>query len=169
MDLGPVQLMVIAFDRPDFRGTIVNELTRLGDLGLIRVLDAMLVSKDANDEITTIEVSELDTHDATELGAVIGALIGFGAGGAEGAEMGAELGAIGGSDGHVLDDLDMVDVLGDLPSDSAAAIILIEHQWSAHLRDAIVEANGVPIIDMWVHPLDLVAIGAAGADALDDA
>ena len=165
MELGPVQLMVIGFDHPDFHGTIAAELARLSDVGLIRVLDAMIVMKDAAGVETVIEVSELEIDEATELGATIGALIGLGLGGEEGAEIGAILGAEGGADGHVLDDLDLVDVLGDIPPDSAAAIILIEHKWSAGLRDAIVEADGVPIIDMWVHPLDLVAIGLAEADA----
>jgi len=168
MDLGPVQLMVIGFDHPDFGGTIAAELARLSDVGLIRVLDAMIVSKDADGVETVVEVSELEVEEATELGATIGALIGLGTGGVEGAEIGALVGAEGGADGHVLDDLDLVDVLGDIPADSAAAVILIEHRWSAPLRDAIVEANGVPIIDMWVHPLDLVAIGMAEAEIADD-
>ena len=165
MDLGPVQLMVIGFDHPDFHGTIAAELARLSDVGLIRVLDAMIIMKDAAGVETVVEVSELEVSEAEELGAIVGALIGLGVGGEEGAEIGAAIGAEGGSDGHILDDLDLVDVLGDIPDDSAAAIILIEHKWSAPLRDAIVEANGVPIIDMWVHPLDLVAIGLAEADA----
>jgi len=167
MDLGPVQLMVIGFDHPDFHGTIATELARLSDVGLIRVLDAMILMKDAEGVETVVEVSELEVDEAEELGATIGALIGLGVGGEEGAELGAVIGAAGGADGHVLDDLDLVDVLGDIPPDSAAAIILIEHKWSAGLRDAIVEANGVPIIDMWVHPLDLVAIGLAEAEAAE--
>lgn len=168
MELGPVQLMVIGFDHHDFHGTIAAELARLGDQGLIRVLDAMIVSKGPDGVVTAVEVSELEIDEAEELGAVVGALIGFGAGGEEGAELGAALGAAAGADGHLLDDLDLVDVLGDIPPDSAAAVILIEHKWSAPLRDAIVEANGVPIIDMWVHPLDLVAIGLAEAELAED-
>ena len=164
MDLGPVQLLVIGFDHPDFHGTIAAELARLSEVGLIRILDAMIVNKDADGVETVIEVSELGVEEAEELGATIGALIGLGVGGEEGAAIGAVLGAEGGADGHVLDDTDLVDILDDIPPDSAAAIILIEHKWSAGLRDAIVEANGVPIVDMWVHPLDLVAVGLAEAE-----
>jgi uncharacterized membrane protein len=165
MDLGPVQLMVIGFDHPDFHGTIAAELARLSDVGLIRVLDALIVMKDPAGEVTVVEVTELELDEAAELGAIAGALIGLGVGGEEGAEIGAIVGAAAAADGHVLDDTDLVDVLADIPPDSAAAVILIEHKWSAGLRDAIVEANGVPIVDMWVHPLDLVAIGLAEADA----
>ena len=34
---------------------------------------------------------------------------------------------------------------------------------AAPVRDAIIDANGTPGVDMWVHPLDIVAIGAESA------
>jgi hypothetical protein len=34
------------------------------------------------------------------------------------------------------------DVLADIPNDSAAALVLLEHHWAVPLRDAVVEANG---------------------------
>jgi len=163
MDLGPVQLLVVSFDHPDFHGQIAAELGKLTDANLVRVLDAIVVNKDEDGEVTTIEFSDLSTSEIEEVGAKIGALIGLGAGGIEGAEVGAELGAAAASDGFILDDLDLVDVLDEIPPGSAAAIALIEHLWAAPLRDAIIDANGTPVVDMWVHPLDLVAIGAETA------
>ena len=168
MDLGPVQLMVIGFDHPDFHGTIAASSPGLSDVGLFRVLDAMIVMKDAAGVETVVEVSELESRRSRGAGRhhrrADRARHRWGGGRRAGRSSAPQ----GGADGHVLDDLDLVDVLGDIPSDSAAAIILIEHRWSAGLRDAIVEANGVPIIDMWVHPLDLVAIGIAEAEAAGD-
>jgi uncharacterized membrane protein len=163
MDLGPVQLLVVSFDHPDFHGQIASELAKLSDANLVRVLDAIVVNKDEDGEVTTVEFSDLSTPEIEEVGAKIGALIGLGAAGVEGAELGAELGAEAASDGFLLDDLDLVDVLDEIPPGSAAAIALIEHLWASPLRDAIVEANGTPVVDMWVHPLDLVAIGAESA------
>jgi len=165
MDLGPVQLLVVSFDRPDFHGQIADELAKLADANMVRVLDAIVVNKDLDGEVTTIEFSDLSTPEIEEVGAKIGALIGLGAGGIEGAAVGAELGAEAASDGFLLDDLDLVDVLDEVPAGCAAAIALIEHLWAAPLRDAIIDANGTPVVDMWVHPMDLVAIGAeANAD-----
>ena len=51
------------------------------------------------------------------------------------------------------------DILADIPNDSAAALILLEHQWAVPLRDAVVEANGFRISDGFISPLDLVGIG----------
>ena len=161
MELGPVQLLVIGFDHPDFRGEIAAELARLSDAGMVRVIDALVVSKDDNGEVTELEASELSIPEMEELGATIGALIGLGAAGEDGAAMGAALGAEAGSDGSLLDDLDLVDIQEEIPPGTAAAILLIDHQWALPLRQAIGRANGAPLIDMWIHPLDLVAIGLA--------
>ena len=54
-------------------------------------------------------------------------------------------------------------------SESAAAVLLIEHRWAIPLRDAILRANGFPVSDGFVHPLDLVAIGLMRADEVDAA
>ena len=61
------------------------------------------------------------------------------------------------------------DVLEDIPNDTAAAVVLIEHQWAVPLRDAIVRAGAFRISDGFISPLDLVELGlvsAAEADAL---
>lgn len=160
MELGPVQLMVVGFDQPNFTGEIAGELVRLSDAGLVRLLDAMVVDKAEDGTVTTVQVSELSSAEMTELGATVGALIGLGAGGLDGAELGAELGAEAAADGHIIDNMELVEVLDEIEPGTSAAIALIEHLWAIPLRDAIVNSGGTPVLDMWVHPLDLVAIGA---------
>jgi hypothetical protein len=60
------------------------------------------------------------------------------------------------------------DVLADIPDDSAAALILIEHHWAVPLRDAIVRAGGFRLSDGFISPLDLVEIGLLEADEAKD-
>ena len=55
------------------------------------------------------------------------------------------------------------DVLADIPNDSAAALILLEHHWAVPLRDAIARAGGFRLSDGFISPLDLVEIGLAAA------
>ncbi len=50
-------------------------------------------------------------------------------------------------------------MIEDIPTDSAAALILIEHHWAVPLRDAVTRANGFRISDGFISPLDLVEIG----------
>ena len=57
--IGPVQMMVLGFAEPDFHGTIVAELERLRDLDLIRVVDALVVEKDDEGDITAVQISDL--------------------------------------------------------------------------------------------------------------
>ena len=55
-------------------------------------------------------------------------------------------------------------MLDDIPADSAAALILIEHHWAVPLRNAIARAGGFRISDGFISPLDLVEIGLASAE-----
>ena len=78
--------------------------------------------------------------------------------------MTAALGAEAGADGiSVFDDDDEWDVLEEIPNDSAAALLLIEHHWAVPLRDALVRAGGFRISDGFISPLDLVEIGLISA------
>ena len=56
------------------------------------------------------------------------------------------------------------DVLEDIPNDSAAALILLEHHWAVPLRDAIARAGGFRISDAFISPLDLIEIGMMSAE-----
>jgi uncharacterized membrane protein len=159
-----VQLLVLGFDHPNFQGQVLAELDRLKESDVVRVIDGIAVHKDASGEVTVLERSDLNAEERTEFGAVVGALIGLGAAGEEGAEAGAELGAAAASaekDDVAEGDLD---VLAEIPPDTAAAVILLEHRWAIPLRDAIRQANGYAISDAFIHPEDLVAIGMLAAE-----
>ncbi|GAA0928675.1 hypothetical protein [Virgisporangium aurantiacum] len=160
MAIGPVQLIVLGFRRPDFHGEIVAELERLRQSDTIRVIDALAVYKDAAGEIEVEHLSTLSSEEAVELGSKVGALIGLGIAGEEGLEAGAVLGAQAAANGvEVFGDEDAWDVLADIPNDTAAALLLIEHHWAVPLRDAIARAGGFRLGDGFISPVDLVAIG----------
>ena len=59
-------------------------------------------------------------------------------------------------------------MLADIPDDSAAALLLIEHHWAVPLRDAIVRAGGFRLSDGFISPLDLVQIGLLSAEDAED-
>jgi uncharacterized membrane protein len=165
MAIGPVQLIVLGFDHPDFQGEIIQELERLRESNTVRVIDALAVYKDVHGEIEVAHLSNLTRDEAIELGSKIGALIGLGIEGEEGMEAGAAAGAEAAQDGiDVFSDEDAWDVIDDIPPDTAAALLLIEHHWAVPLRDAVVRANGFRIADGFISPLDLVAIGLLTAE-----
>ena len=142
MALGPVQLLVLGFDAPDFSGKVLAELERLRASDVVRVLDLLVVHKGADGVVERLRHSDLDAD--ADAGAVVEALLGFDAAG-DAAE-------------EELWSLDEA-----IPNDSAAAIALVEHRWAISLSDAVAEAGGAPVADAWVHPADLAAAGLVDA------
>jgi uncharacterized membrane protein len=167
MAIGPVQLLVLGFSQPDFHGEIIAELERLRESDTVRVIDSLVVYKDAEGELEVEHLSNLSEQEAIELGSTIGALIGLGIDGEEGMEAGAVAGAEeAAEDGgvHVFTEEEGWDILEDIPNGTAAALILLEHQWAVPLRDAIARAGGFRISDGFISPLDLIEIGLISAE-----
>lgn len=166
MSIGPVQLIVLGFDEPKFQGEIIAELERLRENDTVRVIDSLVVYKDSDGELEVEHLSNLTRDEAIELGSKIGALVGLGIEGEEGMEAGAAAGAqrAAGNGGMSVFDEDEWDVLEDIPNDSAAALLLLEHHWAVPLRDAIARAGGFRLSDGFISPLDLVEIGLMTAE-----
>jgi hypothetical protein len=156
---GPVQLLVVGFEQPDFKGEVLAHLRNLREHDVVRVIDILLVYKDADGVLEQRQVSDLSEQEAQELGAVAAALIGLGASAGGDAEEAAKLW----SEEAGLAEEDLIDVLAEIPPDTAVAIALLEHRWAIPLREAIVAAGGFPILDTWVHPRDLVEVGLLAA------
>jgi len=166
MPIGPVQLLVLGFDKPEFHGEIARELDKLRKSDTVRVIDALAVHKDAAGEIEVQHLSNLTKEEAIELGSKVAALVGLGISGEEGMHAAAEIGAEEAAEHGIEVFTDEVewDVIQEIPNDSAAALILIEHHWAVPLRDAIGRAGGFRIADGMIGPYDLLAIGLATAE-----
>src|SRR5213592_3976423 len=118
MAIGPVQLIVLGFEHPEFHGEIIAELERLKESDTVRVIDALAVHKDADGEIEVAHLSNLSKEEAIELGSKVGALLGF-AEGEEGIEAGAAAGAEAGAEGlDVFTDDEAWDIVAEIPDDS---------------------------------------------------
>lgn len=162
MPFGPIQIFAFGFpDTEGFEGRIAEELIKLSDAGVIRIVDALAVVADG-DEVEILRVSDLDEEQRVELGMEMGALIGLGMAGLEGMMEGAEVGAEVAEEGG----LGVVEAIGEefideLPDGAAALLLIIEHAWAVPLRSAVVDAGGVLIGNQWIGAQDLVALGAA--------
>ena len=169
MAIGPVQLISLGFTSPDFHGEVIAELERLRESDTVRVIDALAVYKSAEGELEVEHLSNLTQEEAIEFGSKVAALIGLGIDGEEGAEAAALAGAEAAAEGAtVFDEATAWDVVAEIPPDSAAAILLIEHHWAVPLRDAIARAGGYRIGDAFISPFDLVAIGMLSAREADE-
>ena len=162
MAFGPIQIFAFGFpSTAGFEGRIAEELIKLSDAGTIRIVDALAVIAE-DDEVDIIRVSDLDQAQREELGAEVGALIGLGANGidgfVEGAMAGEEIVEEGGL--GIIEEI-TADLIEELPDDSAALLLIIEHAWAVPLREAVVDAGGILMANQWIGAQYLIALGAA--------
>ena len=150
--VGPIQLLTVAFDGNHFRGEIMPELDRLKSEGIVRIIDLLLVRKDAMGAVMVTTGTDLGWEEAVSLGSYLGALSGFRVGGAEGMEQGAMAGAAELADGHFFDEDDVFKVTQSLPENMSAALVLLEHLWAKPLQDAVDRANGTELSNLWLKP-----------------
>jgi uncharacterized membrane protein len=160
---GPVQMLVLEFDRTKFDGEVLPELERLKEAGIIRLIDLLFVRKPVGGELEVVRTSDLSRDEATEFGALVGALIGLGSGDEEVAYRAAVAGAEELEDGHFFGDREVWYLADAIPEGSSAAVALIEHVWAIPLRDKLADAGAVTLADEWIHPKDLLAVGAVAA------
>jgi hypothetical protein len=61
-ELGPVDYVIVEFpaDTASFTGEMVDELLKLVDAGTIRIVDILILAKDADGSVEAMELSDLD-------------------------------------------------------------------------------------------------------------
>jgi hypothetical protein len=150
MTFGPMQVLVVGFDGTEFTGTIAAELRRLREHDIVRLVDLIVVRKDANGEVSSLETSDLTHAESAELGVFAGALVGLDAGDEDSAGNGAAM----------LED-EVWFVADTIPPGTTAAVAILEHRWAIPLRDAIEETGGRALADAWLHPSDGVELNRA--------
>lgn len=140
-DLGPVDYLVVEFPvgAQHFSGELITELTALVDAGTIRVIDMMILIKDADGAIDVVELSDVD-----ELG---------------------ELRAIEAGLAELLAEDDVVHLAAAMEPGSAAGVLIWENLWAAPFASAARRAGGQLIADGRI-PIQAIAAAIAADEAL---
>ena len=144
MTLGPIEVLVVGFPGNRFNGDILPELQRLVDADIISIVDALLVQKDADGDVTFTEFGEVGANDDA-----------------------AKLAAMMDQVESLISDEDVAEFAAALEPDSAEAILVFEHTWAKQFRDAVVGAGGVLVNNFRV-PGMVVEELLAELEALDD-
>ncbi len=155
--LGPVQLVVIAFADGKFDGRVLEELRRLREHDVVRLLDLLFVAKGEDDEVFELETSDLSEAEAAEYGALVGSCSGSASTAKARRGRGRAAADAVAQNGSLLDLADAWFLADVIPAGTAAAVVLLEHRWASPLRDAIEAADGHDLVDTWVHPGDLAS------------
>lgn len=118
MSLGPVELLVIRFPSAHVKGDVASALKELVESGTIRVIDLLMVRKDAEGNVTMSEINDLDDEDYAALDPVVSGITGL----------------------LSREDVDQLSSL--LENNSSAGLMLFEDVWATRFRDAVASANG---------------------------
>lgn len=137
---GPVQVLVVGFDEPSFSGEAVAELTRLGEAGIVRLVDVLLVARAEDGGLVTLPPPPGADPD---LGRIATALLGVAD--PEDAEKAEDAVAGAGSGEGAAWSLDDA-----VPMGGSAAVALIEHTWAQPLVEAIRRAGGSLLDETWL-------------------
>jgi uncharacterized membrane protein len=157
-NLAPMQLLIVAFPGNRFKGEILPELERLKRRKIVRILDMLVVRKDALGNVMVSTATDLEWEEATAFGSYAGALAGYASAGAEGLERGAIEGAAELADGHLFDEDDVFRVTRALQKETTAALVLIEHTWAGPLLDAVARAGGIELSNDWIRPEEVLTV-----------
>ena len=141
MSIGPVEYIAIAFPGNHFSGEIVPALQDLVDNGTIRILDLVIIHKDADGNVDAVELSDASDVEKATL---------------------ASLGVVG----TRLLGLEDVEDIGELLDDeSSCALMIWENVWASRFAESLRNADGVLIANGRI-PVPVVEEAmAAGASA----
>lgn len=160
MEYGPIQLIVIAFDDNEhFQGHIARELDSVRSRGVIRLIDALAITKSKDGDVYALQESDFTGEESAQLGSAIREMIGLDGTGPDGA-----------GDTADTDDLleagigitaeDIQAAADELEPGTSALYLLIEHVWATGLKHAVRAAGGYPVVQGFLTPEVVMMIGA---------
>lgn len=134
-EMGPVDYLVVEFPmgRSTFSGDIASELSRLSNEGVIRVLDLVIIQKDADGSVEGFEVEALDLDEAWSLEAVIA---------------------------EILSATDVDDLAAAMQPGSVAGVVVWENLWAAQFASAA-RHTGAQLIAAGHIPVQAIAASIA--------
>jgi uncharacterized membrane protein len=137
----PVEIAVLEFPGSRFNGEILPALTELVNDGIVRILDLVLITKDDDGTVTSLELSDLSDDDASAFDDLDGEVSG------------------------VLSEDDLVEAGEALNAGSSAMVIVWEDAWARRLVEAVRGSGGRLVAH---DRLDVETVNAALAEMATD-
>jgi hypothetical protein len=132
--LGPLEYIVIGFAGNKFDGSIAREIERVVESGTIRLIDIVFVGKDADGNAVILELDNKDDPRFASFAALLGGRM------------------------ALLTPEDLEQVAAELPADTSGMVMLFEHRWAEHIKEAMAAAGGFLVARSVIPPEVLEAL-----------
>lgn len=125
---GPIDYIIVGFEGNKFDGSVLKALGDAIDSGVIALVALAVIAKDAEGNVTTLDVADMGDSYAAEFTTKYPAS----------------------SDEVTEDDINEMSDL--LENNTAAGLLVIEQLWAKPLKKALLDANGVLVAEGRIHP-----------------
>jgi hypothetical protein len=132
--LGPIDYIIVGIKGNNFDGSVLEELKKAVDSGVIRLVDLLFVIKDKDGEVTMAEVTDQD-DDLKQVAEVLGHK----------------------DDMPLLTESDTQKIAEKMENDTTAGILVIEQLWAKGLKKALLDKNAVLLAEGRIHPETVAA------------
>lgn len=137
--MGPISYLIVQFPGNKMTGEGFPILVDLVDRGLIRILDLLFVTRDADGSMRSVELRDIDRDGRMDLAVFEGASSGL------------------------LDDSDLADAASVIDAGSSAGILVFENRWATSFTQAL-RRSGAELVAAGYIPHDAIV---ASLDATD--
>ncbi|ACV81020.1 DUF6325 family protein [Nakamurella multipartita] len=141
MDIGPVDVLEVAFPGNEFNGAILPALEQLISSGTIRVLDLLFAYRTADGEVGSLELAGITEKYGPLFTSIDGDV-----------------------PGGLLDAEDVAELTDVLEPNSSIAVICWENTWAAPFVSAL-EGSGAVVLDQARVPREAVLAALSGAES----
>jgi uncharacterized membrane protein len=118
MTYGPIDFIALEFKGNQFKGEIMPALLELVNKGIVRVIDLVIVQKDAGGKVTMREMQQMDPSVVAIFDPLKAQITG-------------------------MIQVDDIQLIGErVENNSTAAILLFENLWAVKFKEAVMNANG---------------------------
>ena len=125
---GPLEYVLFQFEDDRFIDETLPALININQIGCVRVLDIVFITKDEAGNLEIVEISDLAEEDESAFDPLINEYFG------------------------VLTDEDVEQSGENLQIDTNAALVLFEHRWAIGLQQAIKTAGGLMLDSAYINP-----------------
>jgi Family of unknown function (DUF6325) len=136
MTLGPLEYTVIGFRKGTFDGSIAREIGKVVDQDIIRIVDIVLIDRDAQGNTAVIEIDAKEDPAFESFAPILANRMGL------------------------FTPEDIETIAESLPPETSALAVLFEHRWAEDIKDAMARAGGFLVARAVIPPEVLEEVSA---------